>query len=434
MANPDINNNQVNLAPTLRRNVGLNPALKAAVVSVTEANDPTKELGYFVKRSGLYMAGKGAAEAVGETMAHNAAQGNLLGLSTALGGTAAGLMTVGLAAGVSATLTQMDYIHRKDNIKDMYKDEIACRMQKPLKKVNLDDLDTLAKENRVVGEELKQIKKQRTFGVGLSFIASMAALSMVVLALPEIVAAVTGAATGAIAMEGLGTVGGLLLKGLVGLVTYNAVKEPLHHLADKLFNLDYTTTHDHIVKLKKGRDAGLVITPDQVLSVFASAHPELDHMIKREYGAKFDGLDAEKRMQATRELSKVIPLEKLANDINSGSVNVTELAFAVEGQISGIQYGRPAKEEKRGIITAIFKSIKSTLGFSRSEEHDANHDRISTLAKAETITETITENDPRHSNHAKQLGLKPRDPNMTRAETITQNRADQEIVSRQSAP
>jgi hypothetical protein len=397
----------------------------------TEAHDPTKELGYLAKRSGLYMAGKGAAEAVGETLAESQG-GQMLGLSTMLGGSAAGLVTVGLAAGVSATLTQMDYIHRKDNIKDMYKEEIAARLHKPLNKISREDLDTVAKENAVLGDELRQIKKQRTFGVAMSFVASMAALSVVILALPAIAGAVATAAagtavTGAAAMHSLGWGGALALKAITGLITYNAVKHPLHHVADKLFDLDYSTTHDHIVSLKRDQEAGRTITREQVLSVYASAHPTLDHMIKREYGKKFDALSPDQKSLVAVEMAKLIPLDKIATDINSDKVNVTELAFAVEGQISGVQNGRPV-EEKTGLVNALFTGIKNTFRVKTTIERDPTHERISAIASETT---TMTTRPEGMGNHVQRLGRAPLSADLAHVERIDQQREQQQLATQQ---
>ena len=391
-------------------------------MALLEAHDPTKELGYFAKRSGLYMAGKGAAEAAGESIAES--QGSqLLGLSTMFGGYTAGLVMVGLAAGVSASLTQMDYIHRKDNIKDLYKEELSARLGKPLKKLTRDDLDTLGKENQVVHEELQQIKKQRTFGVAMSFVASMVALTMVVLVLPEVVAAATGVAGGHAAMHALGWGGALALKAVTGLLTYNAVKQPLHHVADKLFDLDYTTTHDHIVGLKREREAGRNITREQVLSVYASANPTLDHMISREYGKKFDALSPDKKAIAAMEMGKLIPLDKLATDINTGKINVTELAFAVEGQMSGVQNGRPVEEEKKGIINALFTGVKNTFVKTNSQP-DPTQQRISAIA-AETSTMNLGPPEQSKATHLERLGRKPVGAELAYVERLDQQREQQ---------
>lgn len=382
----------------------------------TEAHDPTKEVVYVAKRSSLFMVGKSTAEATGETLREMAHNGQLLGISTSLGSTAAGLTTIGLAAGVSGLLCQMDYVHRKDNIKDMYIDELAVRLKKPKSQVTDKDLDTLAKENGVINEQMKQISKQRTYGMGISFLASMAALAVVTLALPAILPAI--GVTGGLASLGWG--GALAVKAITGLLTYNIVKGPLHHIADKVAHLDYTTTHDKITKLCKERENGKAITREQVLSIYVSANPVLDQMIEREYGGKFDSLPPQKKTQVASELNKILPLDKMALDINTRKVNVTELAFCVQGEISGIQHGRPEDEPEKGFFGSIIDGLKNAIGIKSHKPMETTYDRISALANAEsTTTRSKADKNGTHS-HVKSRGLEARNTDMTNVERLDQ--------------
>jgi len=153
----------------------------------------------------------------------------------------------------------------------------------------------------------------------------------------------------------------------VGLGTYNAVKFPLHWVGDKVFGLDEETTHDRIVSLKKDREAGKVISREQVLSIFAGAHPQLDSFVTEQYGQPFDKLDLESKQRVADEIEKLIPLERLTSDINSGKINATELAFAVDGQISGVEHNGPAPK-KYGMLGAMWTGMRSAFHF-KSHPH-----------------------------------------------------------------
>lgn len=397
-----------------------------------EAHDPTKEAGYFAQRSGFFIAGKTAAHSVGHAVAD--------GLETALGpevsrnlgqlggivagGTLAGLTTIGLAAGVSAALTQMDYVHRRDNIKDFYKEEIAAKLGKPLNKVTVSDLELIAKNNGVINDEMKQIRKQRTFGVGLSFIASMASLAMVTLALPAIAAA---AATIGIGIP-LAGAAGFAISAIVGLVTYNGVKNPLHHLADKAFNLDYKTTHDHIVFLQHEREAGKDISREEVLGVFAAANPQLDRMIAQKIGRHYDNLSHDDKKLAVAEFGKFIPLDKITDGINLGKINVTELAFSVEGDISGVENGRPVAEEKKGLIKGLMTTLAKPFSRASAEASvrvDSRQLEINAIAQATSVQASqAVESDKRSAAKpfVERLGLAKRDQSMSHVERLEQGR------------
>ena len=334
-------------------------------------NDPTKEIGYFAQRSGLFVAGKETAHALGQTIGSGieaASPETARWVATSAGVAApgvSGLVIIGLAAGVSSALTQMDYIHRKDNLKDLYKEELALKLKKPVDKITRADLDDLAKTNAVVDEELGRNRKQRNYGVALSFIASMASLAVVTLALPAALGVLMGAggpvavsaAVGGVLGEGLlANVVAFLGKGVVGLLAYHTVKEPLHFLADKLFGIDKITVNDHIVGLKRERDAGKAISREQVLSIFVAAHPEVEQYIVAGYGKKFDDLKPADKQKAAQELNALIPLDALTIDINSGKRNVAELAFAVQGDISGVDHheGKCDNDTKKGFLKQFF--------------------------------------------------------------------------------
>lgn len=401
----------------------------------TEIHDPTKELAYSVKKGGLFILGKNYVHSVGhgigDVLHHGSFLGGAVGASTI-----AGIATIGLSGLLSGALTQIDFLHRKETIKDMYKDELAARLNKPINLVDKNDLDVVAKDNKVIAQEMNQIKKQRAFGIGLSMMASMAVPAVVTFALPAVAgllaggAAITAAggvmAAGSAALGSLGF-GGAIISGLTALMSYTLVKEPLHHVADKLFNLDYKTTHDVIMGLKKQREFGKNVTPEQVLSVYVAANPELGQMIKQEYGAPFDQLSPEKKHIVAKDLNKIIPLERLANDINSGKINATELAFSVEGQLSGVQFGVP--EAKPGMVEKFVDGCKKAFTFSKAKEESVP--ALGAVARHydQNVMNQHTNGKPGHS-HVKARGLKPKDPEKGYVE-IVETQSDASLTLRQ---
>ncbi len=87
------------------------------------------------------------------------------------------------------------------------------------------------------------------------------------------------------------------------------------------------------------------------------------------------------KQKAADEIGKLVPLEQLTADINSGKVNVTELAFAVEGQISGVEHERQCAEKTRHAACAWTKYaapciIRHAEEPSQAQSHgDALHGR-----------------------------------------------------------
>jgi hypothetical protein len=403
----------------------------------TPIPDPTRELGYVAKRSGLWVMGKQSAEAVGESIAHTlessiSPQGfnQISAVAGALNGSVATLATIGVAGGVSAILTEMDHNHRKDNLKDLYKEELSIKLNKPQSRLVRADLNEMAKTNGVIRQELDRNRKQRNFGVVLSFIASMASLAVITLALPAVLGAVISAGMPVAAEAALGTVGGMLLKAGVGLCTYHLVKDPLHALADKLFHIDEKTPNDYIVGIKRERDQGRVISREQVLSVFVASHPELDRYIVAEYGRHFDELSVQDKQKAAGELNQYLPLDKLAIEISSGKVNATELAFAVEGEASGVNHEKFAPEPaKPGLLVSMVKGLGSMLGFRRHHDDHPQHDhdaRVQAVAHVTAVAAAQQQRMP--EKHAHQGHT------MTHVEHLEQARAVEAASMHQGIP
>jgi hypothetical protein len=247
--------------------------------------------------------------------------------------------TLGLMAAVSAGITQWEYGHERKQLRDFYKDEIAAKLGKDPKSVNDRDMDALAKgagreANHTIAGMLRKLKRQRNVGIVVSTVATLGTYG--IMHTPAIIAT---------ALPFLGSV-------IVGLSIYYAIKKPLHYLADKAFGLNKETTHDRIADIQKDRDAGKTISREQVISVFVAANPELSAFIKSQYGKEFDKLDVAHKLRITENIGKLVHIDELTDSLNLGHIRVAELAFAAEGQASGV---KPTTQDahKTGLISTI---------------------------------------------------------------------------------
>ena len=237
------------------------------------------------------------------------------------------ITTLGLTAAVSAGLTQMDYRYKRNAIKQLYKEELAIKLKKPVNELTDQDLEMLARGdslrgiggNRVIAEEIDHSKKERNFGIFLSFVASLASLAAVAyfpIPMPESLLA--GAA------PFIEKAVAFVVHGIQAVIAYHLAKTPLHWVADKLFGLDKETTHDRIESLSRDREAGKIISPEQVLSVFASAYPQLDRFIAAEYGQNFDKLPLAVKQQAVVEIGKlsIASLSQVTSPYNARRIDI----------------------------------------------------------------------------------------------------------------
>lgn len=258
-------------------------------------------------------------------------------------GFGANLVTIGAmggAAAVSAAIEQVEYKHKNIRLRETYQDEIRATLGKEGKSLTRYDLERVADGNRVIAEAMQKNSKQRNLGVVLSAVASVASLAIILFAFPPIAAASAGWLT-------------IAAKGIVGLATYTAISAPLHWVGDKYFEVNKKTTHDRIMELKRDRAHGKSISREQVFSVFVSADPDLsDRLRQRTNGRAYDVLDTESKQRLAAEIGGG-GLQQLTDDINAGRVHMTELAFAVVGQESGVKPHAPDTAHKPGLFTTV---------------------------------------------------------------------------------
>jgi hypothetical protein len=387
----------------------------------SDALDPTHELGYQAQRSTLYLAGKHAAVAVGENInsmmsESGAAVGkevadNASGFFAAFKGLG-GIITIAITAAISAGLAELDYIHKRRELKTMYGEELSAKLRKPRSAVNDRDLENFSQKNNTIGEHIAKIRKQRNFGVVMSFVASMSALAVVF----AVEAIIPG-------FHEYGTLAQFAVKSIVGLSTYHAIKRPLHWLADKMFNIDEETAHDRIKLLKGDIETGKTVTREQVMGVFVVAHPELEKIIVQNYGKGYDHLALDDKRRVTAEFSQHIPLDSLTTNINTNKINATELAFAVQGDISGVEHmERKAPKEKTLIGKAMSRAADLFMG---RKHHTVITEPIhSPTMRVPNEVVALKEDQPTTHSFVKSLGREKVENNLSFVERIDKTRAE----------
>jgi len=340
----------------------------AGIISTEAVND----VGYKIKRNGVYLAGKEFIMQMGGREAITL----LGGASVGFGITLPALTTLGLTAAVSAGMTQMDYLHERDRLKEFYAQEIAAKLGK--KEVTDKDLTKLAEQNGTIRDAIDKAKDNRNFSVIMSFTASLLSLAAVVYAGP--------------AFKEMNEVATFLLKSALGLAVYHSVKKAAHWVSDMIFGVDKETAHDRIVTLQKERDAGKIISPQQVLSVFIIA----------QYGDRFEKFSEPLKQKAVEDIVKRTSIMELTDNINSGKINVGELAFAVEGEISGVENAPGAVPKKQGMLE---KAVSKLAGMFTKKERAAGEVMPLPLADLPLTVAAYEEERPVGGGFVQRLGL-----------------------------
>lgn len=361
--------------------------------------DARKEIGYQAKRNGFSLAIRkladfgaqaveSSAEAIGlfisgtvgtvlQFILGREIAANLGLFAGSIGGSLAGIAGLGIAGGISAGFAEMDYLHQKRNLRDLYAEEMGAKLGKDPKSVTVADMEELAKKNPILDEEIKRCKKQRNFAVPLAVVATLASFAMAVYALPLALTALSLPALGEMSL-----LGSIALKTGVSMLTYVAVKNPLQAIANKQFGLLDETANDRLVDIQYARHNGITITPEDLMPVMVKANPKLDDQIVSQFGGHFEELTPDKRALALNWVKSQVPLEVLAHNINSGVIKSTELLFASVGERSGVPPQIPS-EDKVELTNALPQQMNvSFTDKHASAKHAANASFVERLSQS----------------------------------------------------
>ncbi|MDX1975414.1 MAG: hypothetical protein SFT92_07035 [Rickettsiales bacterium] len=325
---------------------------------------------HHLQHSSLYVTGKESIKAVAHSLSSETTRNSLGAGTAAAAGTAlSSVVLIGGVSAVSAGLTQMDYIHERKEIKNLYRDELAAKLRKSKDDLTDKDLQVLAKgdpakgiqQNHTIAEALDKSRKKRNLGVVLSVVASLASLAVVgALGFPH------------------PTLIQFAANIAIGLGAYHLVKKPMHWVADKIFGHDKVTANDKIMEMEKELEAGKSISREQVFSVFVSANPQLDEYIMAQLGRSYNALNIEDKRRVADSMGTAMNIQQFSDAINNGQVNVTELAFAAEGQRSGVLPREfTVQEEKPGFVRGL---VNRVTGLVRRKE--AHHEHVPAVAHA----------------------------------------------------
>ncbi|NBO18179.1 MAG: hypothetical protein EBV03_02945 [Proteobacteria bacterium] len=183
------------------------------------------------------------------------------------------------------------------------------------------------------------------------------AVATTLISFAAVAVALPGAAAALSISLPTGVVAKFLLNAAVSIGAYYAAKIPLQRIGNKALDLTEETANDRIFDIKRAHAMGKSITPAQVLDVYTKGNPGLDIEVIREFGKPYDKLGHEQQELAVAQLDSALKLTQTAQDINSGRILATELAFMTAGQTSGVP---PTVPEQRDAVAQDAPQMTST--------------------------------------------------------------------------
>ena len=282
------------------------------------------------------------------------AEGGASFLASMFGGTIGGVVLFGGFGALSAVTNQIEYNAERGKIADYYRDEIAAKLGKKPENVLDSDIDIIASgnqklniaANKVIAEEISHKRTMRNIGIGASFIASLTVFALMTVLINAI-------APGA---HDLGLTA-MAAKGAVGLLAYMSIKRPLVAMAETLFGLNNATTHDLVEGISKDREHGKAITREQIAEVFIAANKQISQYVEQQYGFAYDHLPLADKVAVAADLANILPLDKIAQNINNGISHASELAFTVQGDVSGVLPKSPSAQEECNTPQSFFGKV-----------------------------------------------------------------------------
>lgn len=258
----------------------------------------------------------------------------------------AGLVSIGIGAGVDAYLNHQKFKHQQRELCELYRPQIASLTGKDINEVGLEDLRSVAATNPSLEEEMRRNRRERMVknvsAIGATVLAFCAVLAAVTLFPPLAGLAAGAAAAGFFSGPGLAYAA---VAGVLGYASLQAGRRGLEAVGTKAAGLDEPSVEDKIRIMSKQHRKDGVIVASQVMDVYVAADKELAASIKAQYGKEWKDLPMGDKEAATHAYAASLQTPQIAHAINEGRMNVRELTFRVHGQDSGV-YPEDAWHEK----------------------------------------------------------------------------------------
>lgn len=297
---------------------------------------------------------------------------------------------------VSAVSNQIEYNHERGEITDFYREELAAKNNKTLAQVADADLSAAEKNNATINEAVGRERNIRNLGIAASFVASIAIYTLMTLVVGH------SAGSGALITSNpmAAAVIDFTTKAALGGLAYLAAKVPLMKAGTALFGLDKDTAHDLIVDITRDREKGKSITREQVVEVFISGNKQLSAYVEKSFGSEYEELPLADKVRVANTLANILPIDKIVDSINHGTTKASELAYTVQGDVSGVLPKTEMQPKKHGLIEKCAQKCKQLAKYVGGMFTSEKAHPIDTI---EAIAKTQHEHKKKHDNRQPEL-------------------------------
>lgn len=257
-------------------------------------------------------------------------------LGQAISNSMSGLLGVAAGTGISAYVNHLVHGHHERMLTDEYRPQLAAITGKSEKDVKVGDLYNVARNNPSLDEDLDRNRGMRNLRTAATLVASTVALGAVVAAVslfpPMAALGAAAASAGIFSAAGAGFVGASMA---LSYGVMHVVGKSFTKMGKKLFGYDKANVADHVAGLDNLVEEGKPVSPEKVMGAFVAASPKMQQQIQSAFGASYEKLATPQQLEAERMFGSHLPVEALADAINTGQMSARELVFTVHGQASG---------------------------------------------------------------------------------------------------
>ena len=321
-----------------------------------------EDLNLLAKRAAVFIAGKGATMTA-VSLAAPIVKGTLL-------------PAIAIAAGVpiTAAMSTMMHHHRETVILKNCRDEIAAQFHISPNDVMHDHLRALAYGQAELGLEpqpffqqiLKKNDHNRMVEIGANILSALGTIAFVFFEGTAITSAFSMAATTAGLAASATVIGAVGLSLVVGAMMF-ASNNLLESVGDDLFADKRRSAYEKMEGLEREKRKGMEVTPEQIMDIAASVHPEITREIQQQFGRDtlFTMLPIEEKKRLMQRYDPVLHITETAQKINAGMIKVNELAFITVGERSGVPESLPDISGKPRAQHGLIQSISQAKDWVR---------------------------------------------------------------------
>lgn len=269
-------------------------------------------IGDIFKTLRVYLMGRGALSL-------------LLGAAMFIGGPVPALVVGIGGAALQGFMRLRSHRMYEEQMVDLYRDDIATRLNIAPEQVTRAHLKEAAKDNEVIDQALQRQKHMSIISFATSALAGIVTFGLLDFGLAH------EALNGFFATN-FGAAGDILKftsMGLVAGTTSLFVHDGLQAAIGAKTGVSKAAAHDRIVEMERGIRRGWGISKEQVYGVLVAGNPQLQVNIQRQFGKPYSRMNGPQQAAVINQIGIAEEMQLIANEINTGKIRPGNLAYMI---------------------------------------------------------------------------------------------------------